>query len=201
MTYFLENVLTLIRLGVLRVLFSGGRVNLTPPSLTQKSKKLMKVPNIDRDILHNFWTTWGNSMKFSGKIWLMIILKVTRKPGFFPLFRRYNFRKTTSVGDQIEPPAPLRLNKRYVAKYEFSRQGIWRLLYLHNFFWMFISFACNKFSRSNTDSCANLKNISQIMGRLTISTSAKWNNNTVQKMANKNGQSLKQLITNSHLSE
>ena len=26
--------------------------------------KLMKIANIDRDILHNFWTAWGISMKF-----------------------------------------------------------------------------------------------------------------------------------------
>ena len=33
----------------------------------------MKITNIDREILHNFWT---------GKIWLMIILKVTKNQGF-----------------------------------------------------------------------------------------------------------------------
>ena len=38
----------------------------------------MKVANIDREILHNVWTTWGTSMKFSEKMWLMIILKVTK---------------------------------------------------------------------------------------------------------------------------
>ena len=34
--------------------------------------------NTDRNNFHIFWTTWGISMKFSGKIWLMIILKVTK---------------------------------------------------------------------------------------------------------------------------
>ena len=34
--------------------------------------KSMKIANIDREILPNFWTTWGISMKFSGKMWLMI---------------------------------------------------------------------------------------------------------------------------------
>ena len=44
--------------------------------------KWMKSANIDREILHNFWTTWGVSMNFSAKMWLLIILKVTRKQGF-----------------------------------------------------------------------------------------------------------------------
>ena len=137
-------------------------------------------------------------MKFSRKMWLMIMLKVTKKQGF-----------SLSLGDTIfeKPqvklnlPAHLRLNKRYIAGYEVWRQGIWRLLCLHNFFRMFISFTSNEFSPSNTDSCAHLKNANQITVRLTISTNAKRNNNIVQKIANKNGQSLKQLITNSRLSE
>ena len=38
----------------------------------------MKIADIDREILHIFWTTWGISMKFPGNMWLMIILKVTK---------------------------------------------------------------------------------------------------------------------------
>ena len=34
----------------------------------------MQIANIDREILHIFWTTWEISMK----MWLMIILKVTK---------------------------------------------------------------------------------------------------------------------------
>ena len=41
-----------------------------------------KLANIDREFLHTFWTTWGNSMKFSGKMCLKIILKVTKNQGF-----------------------------------------------------------------------------------------------------------------------
>ena len=40
--------------------------------------KLMKIANIDREILHNFWKTGGISMKFSEKMWFIIILKVTK---------------------------------------------------------------------------------------------------------------------------
>ena len=40
--------------------------------------KLMKIANIDRESLHNFWTTQGISMKFTEKMCFMIILKVTK---------------------------------------------------------------------------------------------------------------------------
>ena len=67
----------------------------------------MKIANIDRETLHNFWTTWEIAMKFSGKMCLTI-LKFTKKPGFHPLLRRYIFRKP-QVGGQIDPPAVLGL--------------------------------------------------------------------------------------------
>ena len=40
--------------------------------------KLMKIADVDREFLHIFWTTWGNSIKYSGKTCLKIILKVTK---------------------------------------------------------------------------------------------------------------------------
>ena len=42
----------------------------------------MKIVNIDGENLHIFWTTLGISMKFSGKMWLMTMLKVRKKQGF-----------------------------------------------------------------------------------------------------------------------
>ena len=42
----------------------------------------MKIADIDREILHNSRTTWGISMKYSGKMQLMIMLKVTKNQGF-----------------------------------------------------------------------------------------------------------------------
>ena len=41
----------------------------------------MKIANIDRESLHIFWANWGISLKFSGKMWLMIILKLTKNHG------------------------------------------------------------------------------------------------------------------------
>ena len=46
--------------------------------------KLTKIANIDRELLHIFWTTWGNSMKFSGKMCFKIILKFTKKTSVSP---------------------------------------------------------------------------------------------------------------------
>ena len=42
----------------------------------------MKIANIDREILHNCWTTLEILMKFSVKVWLVIILKVAKNQGF-----------------------------------------------------------------------------------------------------------------------
>ena len=44
--------------------------------------RLMQIANIDREFLHIFWTTWGNSVKYSGKMCFKIILKVTKNEGF-----------------------------------------------------------------------------------------------------------------------
>ena len=39
----------------------------------------MKIANIDRENLNISWTTWGISIKFPGKMSLIILLKVTKK--------------------------------------------------------------------------------------------------------------------------
>ena len=38
--------------------------------------KMMKIANTDKEFFHIFWTAWGNSMKFSGKMYFEIILKL-----------------------------------------------------------------------------------------------------------------------------
>ena len=48
----------------------------------------MKIFNIEGENLRIFYRNWGISMKFSGKIWLMVTLKVTKKPGFHLLSRK-----------------------------------------------------------------------------------------------------------------
>ena len=50
--------------------------------MSKNLKNLMKIVNTDEKNLHIFRTTRRISMKFSGKMCLMIILKVTKKQGF-----------------------------------------------------------------------------------------------------------------------
>ena len=50
--------------------------------MSKNPKKLMKIVNIDGENLLIFWTKWGISMKTSGKMWLMIILKVIQNQAF-----------------------------------------------------------------------------------------------------------------------
>ena len=42
----------------------------------------MKIANIDREFFHIFWTTWGNPIKFSGKLCFKIIWEVRKNQGF-----------------------------------------------------------------------------------------------------------------------
>ena len=68
----------------------------------------MKIDeNIDRKILHNFWMTWGISMKFSGKMWIMIKLNVTKNQGFTLFLEDKLFKKPQG---QINTPSRFRIN-------------------------------------------------------------------------------------------
>ena len=69
-----------------------------------------KLASIDREFLHIFWTTLGNSMKFSGKMCVKIILKVTKNEGFTLSLEDTFFEKPQGKGCQINsPPAVLGL--------------------------------------------------------------------------------------------
>ena len=83
-------------------------------------KKSMKIANVDREILGIFWTTWGIPMKFSGKMWLMIILKVIKNQDFTLSLEDTFFEKNTEKGGQTElPPLPaiLRLSIQETGKW------------------------------------------------------------------------------------
>ena len=62
----------------------------------------MKKVNIDGESLHIFWKTRGKtraiSMRFSGKMWLMIILKVTKNQGFTLSLEDTVFEKSEGGG-------------------------------------------------------------------------------------------------------
>ena len=72
---------------------------------SKQYEKLVKMVNIEGENLCIFWRTWGNSIKFSGKMWLMIILKVTKNQGFI-LSLENIFLETLQGEDQIDPPPP-----------------------------------------------------------------------------------------------
>ena len=63
----------------------------------------MKKSNIGRENFHICWKTWRISMKFSEKISLMIILKVTENRNFILSLEDIFLEKLQ--GRQIDPPA------------------------------------------------------------------------------------------------
>ena len=69
----------------------------------KKSKKSMKLVNIEAENLHILWKICEISMKFSGMVWFIIILKVTKKTEFDPFSRKHIFGKTTGVGVKLIP--------------------------------------------------------------------------------------------------
>ena len=76
-------------------------VSLLQGNVKKNPKKSMKIANIYREILHIFWTIWGIRLKLSGKMWLMIMLKVTKSQCFTLSLARSNC--------QIDPLALLGL--------------------------------------------------------------------------------------------
>ena len=72
----------------------------------------MKIANIDREILRIFWMTWGNSMKFSGKMCFKIMLKVTKNQGFTlsledTIFEKPHGRSNWPPQPPNPPPPPV----------------------------------------------------------------------------------------------
>ena len=63
----------------------------------KKSKKFMKIVKIDEENLQIFQTTRGISMKFSGKMCLMIIVKIKKNQGL-SLSEKYSFGVLNSLG-------------------------------------------------------------------------------------------------------
>ena len=71
----------------------------------------MKIANIDRENLLIFWTTWGISIKFSGKMWLMIILRVTKKQGLALSLEDTFYEKPQRCSNWTPHPGRVRVNK------------------------------------------------------------------------------------------
>ena len=106
-----------------------------------KNQKNQRKVNIDGENLHLFWTTGGISMKFLGKMWLMIISKVTKTRSSPSLSRRYIFWKATGGGrGQIDSPQSFKHQRLDIFASCFSKM---KLLML--FIVSYYTFRCNIF--------------------------------------------------------
>ena len=76
------------------------------PGYIKTSEKSMKIVNIEGENLHLFSMTWGISTKFSEKMWLMIILKATKKQGCTLSRENIYFWKTQEKGLNLPHPQP-----------------------------------------------------------------------------------------------
>ena len=85
--------------------------------VTRKCQKIWKVDaNIPEENVRIFWTTPGISMKFSGKMWFSMILKVAKNQGF-TLFQDNRFLEKIIRGMSNLPPAAfLGLRLKHVIK-------------------------------------------------------------------------------------
>ena len=77
-------------------------------SKTQKNwGNLTKIANIGRELFHTFWTTWGNSMNFSGKMCFKIILKVSKNRVLTHSLEDAFFEKPEGGVNLTPPPASI----------------------------------------------------------------------------------------------
>ena len=65
----------------------------------------MNIANIDGESLHILWITWEILMKFSEKMWLMIILNVTENQGFNDLEDAF-LEEPQRAGNQFDTQQP-----------------------------------------------------------------------------------------------
>ena len=70
---------------------------------------MIKIANTNREFLHIFWTTWRNSITFSGKICFKTILKIP-KIKVSPSLYKIHFPKTTRGRGEIDAPSSFRFN-------------------------------------------------------------------------------------------
>ena len=67
----------------------------------KKSKKLIKIVNTGEEDFHIFRMTWGVSMTFSGKMCLMMILKVTKTRALPPSLENTVLKNHRGEGAEI----------------------------------------------------------------------------------------------------
>ena len=89
-----------------------------------------KLANFDREFLHILWTTRGNSMKFSGKMYLKIILKLTKNQGFTLSLEDKFFEKPQ--GGSNWPPSRFRVKRGEHIPCGYSMSTIWVFYHIEN---------------------------------------------------------------------
>ena len=50
--------------------------------MSKNATESVKIVDIEVENIHNFWTTWWITLKISGKMWLLKLLKVAKNHGF-----------------------------------------------------------------------------------------------------------------------
>ena len=85
--------------------------------ISENRWKSIKIANIDREFLHNFYSFWKNVAYYN--------IKSHKKSRFHPLFRRYTFWKVTGGRGILTPfhPAILGLKQQHTwscKKYQFG---------------------------------------------------------------------------------
>ena len=88
----------------------------------------MKIAYIYRESLHNFWTTRGTEIKFSGKMWFMIILKVTKEQAFTLCSEDTFLGKPQRWGVKWTPPA-------LTSSFRINQSKYWCCLSIATFAW------------------------------------------------------------------
>ena len=99
--------------------------------------KLMKIANIDREFLHVFWTTWANSMNFSGKMCFKIILKVSKSHGSTLSIEDAFFKKPQGGGVNLIPHPYPTLHSPGRLGLNILKNLIMHLSMFNHFFFMF----------------------------------------------------------------
>ena len=113
----------------------------------------MKIVNIDTENHHISWANWGIKMKFSGKMWLMIIWKATKNKRVHPLFRRYNFGKTRGVVKFKIFTNIKFFHCRRVFKGKFFKSQPWQCCICSSTFWLSAKFKQNVIHESCSPTC------------------------------------------------
>ena len=83
--------------------------------------------NLDKnngENLHIFWTNWGISMKFSGQMWLLITLKVTKNQGFTLSLKLYFWKNHRGRGSNWPHLSRLRVKGHFCKR----QQTHWKSL-------------------------------------------------------------------------